>query len=87
MIRFDTLNKKPKLWNIAALTGGLALVLAFFLLRGAERFAAADDGQFAAQSDEADRFGLGPVEAQDRIGRRQGGVAAQIHLPAGGEPL
>lgn len=41
MIRFDTLNKKPKLWNIAALTGGLALVLAFFLLRGAERFAAA----------------------------------------------
>ncbi len=40
MIRFDTLNKKPKLWNIAALTCVLAAVLALFLFLGAERWAA-----------------------------------------------
>ena len=39
MIRFDTLNKKPKLWNIAVLTGVLALILAVLLLLGAERCA------------------------------------------------
>ena len=41
MIRFDTLNKKPKLWNVAALSGVLAATLAVFLLLGAERFAVA----------------------------------------------
>ena len=40
MIRFDTLNKKPKLWNIAALTGVMAAVLAVLLLSGAEKNAA-----------------------------------------------
>ncbi len=40
MIRFDTLNKKPKLWNIAALTGVLAAVLAVLFLSGAEKNAA-----------------------------------------------
>ncbi len=41
MIRFDTLNKKPKLWNVAALSGVLLAILAVLLLRGAERNAAA----------------------------------------------
>ena len=41
MIRFDTLNKKPKLWNVAALSGVLLAILAGLLLRGAERNAAA----------------------------------------------
>ena len=34
MIRFDTLDKKPKLWNTAVLTAVLAAVLAVLLLRG-----------------------------------------------------
>lgn len=41
MIRFDTLDKKPKLWNAAILTGVLAAVLTVFLLLGGERYAAA----------------------------------------------
>lgn len=39
MIRFDTLNKKPKLWNVAVLTGIQAAVLAVLFLLGAERHA------------------------------------------------
>ena len=39
MIRFDTRLKKPKLWNIAALSGVLAAVVAVFFLLGAERYA------------------------------------------------
>ncbi|MBQ6465465.1 MAG: YdcF family protein [Oscillospiraceae bacterium] len=39
MIRFDTRDKKPTLWNVAALTGVLAAVLAVFLLLGAEQHA------------------------------------------------
>ena len=39
MIQFDTRHKKPKLWNIAALSGVLAAVVAVFFLLGAERYA------------------------------------------------
>lgn len=41
MIRFDTRDKKPKLWNIAALSGVTAAVAAALLLTGAEKHAAA----------------------------------------------
>ncbi len=41
MIRFDTLDKKPKLWNTAVLTAVLAAVLAVLLLRGGGRNAVA----------------------------------------------
>jgi len=41
VIRFDTLNKKPKLWNIAALTAAAAAVLAVCFLLGIEEHAAA----------------------------------------------
>ena len=41
MIDFDTLDKKPKLWNVAALTGVLAAVLAALLFTGAQAHAAA----------------------------------------------
>ncbi len=41
MIRFDTLNKKPKLWSVTILSGVLLAILAVLLLRGAERNAAA----------------------------------------------
>ena len=40
-MRFDTRDKKPKLWNIAALTGVFAAVLAVFFSLGAEEYAAA----------------------------------------------
>ncbi len=40
-MKFDTLDKKPKLWNVAVLTAVLAAVLTAFLLTGAERHAAA----------------------------------------------
>jgi len=36
VIRFDTRNKKPKLWNIAVLTGILAAALAVLLITGAQ---------------------------------------------------
>ena len=48
MIRFDTLDKKPKLWNVAALSGVLAVVLAVLLLTGAEEHAAAASAAEAA---------------------------------------
>ena len=40
MLRFDTRDKKPKLWNIAALTGVVAAYLAAMLFIGAEEHAA-----------------------------------------------
>ncbi len=39
-MRFDTRDKKPKLWNIAALTCVFAAVLAVLFYLGAERYAA-----------------------------------------------
>ena len=41
MIRFDTRNKKPKLWNVAALSGVAVAIAAALLLTGAEEHAAA----------------------------------------------
>ena len=41
MIRFDTLNKKPKLWNIAILSAVTAAVLAVFFVLGAGKYGAA----------------------------------------------
>lgn len=38
-MKFDTRQKKPKIWNIALLSAVLAAVLAVFLLLGAERWA------------------------------------------------
>ena len=40
-MRFDTRDKKPKLWNIAVLTGVLAVILALFFRLGAERYGSA----------------------------------------------
>ena len=39
LFRFDTRDKKPKLWNIAALTGAAAVYLAVMLFVGAEEHA------------------------------------------------
>lgn len=46
-MRFDTRDKKPKLWNIAALTCVFAAVLAVLFSHGAERYAAAVSVSFA----------------------------------------
>ena len=40
-MKFDTRNKKPKLWNVAALSAATAAVLALLLSRGPERHGAA----------------------------------------------
>ena len=41
VIRLDTLDKKPKLWNVAALTAALAVAVGALILTGAHEHAVA----------------------------------------------
>lgn len=47
-MKFDTRDKKPKLWNIAVLSGALLAVIALLLHLGAERYGAAISVSFIA---------------------------------------